>query len=285
VTAALPLPEELRDRVLTAAREARPAGLPVPTPPATSAVQALRTAADALDAVLRDLGTEQWGLAVLRDLDVQGLVGHLIGVERDVQRALTGAAAVGDIDHVVSTQPDALRQQGRPPEETRAEWRAAVDVTLAAAADAPTGQVLAMHGMRLPVGDLLVVRAFELWVHENDIRLAAGLPPSTPAPATWTLMTRLAVQLLPHGALRAASLQAPVDLHLVLTGPGGGTWDLLLNDREHGEPDELLLVADAVDFCRLVADRVDPGDLALQAGGAMRHVDGVLAAAAALALD
>jgi uncharacterized protein (TIGR03083 family) len=285
VTAALPLPEEFRDRVLTAAREARPAGLPVPVPPATTPVQALGTAADALDAVLRDLSAEQWRLPVLRDLDVQGLVGHLIGVERDVQRSLAGDAAVGDIDHVVSTQPDALRQQGRPPEETRTEWRAAVDATLAAAEEAPAGQVLAMHGMRLPVGDLLVVRVFELWVHENDIRRAADLPPSTPSPATLTLMTSLAVQLLPHGALRAASLRAPVDLHLVLTGPGGGTWDLLLNDRDEGEPDELLLVADAADFCRLVADRVDPGDLALQAGGAMRHVDGVLAAAAALALD
>ena len=33
-----------------------------------------------------------------------------------------------------------------------------------------------MHGMHLPLGALLVVRAFELWTHDNDIRRAAGLP-------------------------------------------------------------------------------------------------------------
>ena len=285
MTASLPLPEELRDRVLAVAVEARPIGVAVPVPPSVSPLQALRASADAFDDLLRGLAPDQWRVPVLRDLDVQGLVGHLIGVERDVQRALRGDTAVADIDHVASTQPDALRQQGSPPELTRGEWRQALDVTLAAAADASSGRVLAMHGMRLPVGDLLVVRAFELWVHENDIRRAVGLSASTPDPSTLTLMTRLAVQLLPHGALRAASLQGPVDLHLVLTGPGGGTWDLLLNDREPGPPDELLLVTGAVDFCWLVASRIEPRDLSLQAGGAMEHVDGILAAAAALALD
>ena len=29
-----------------------------------------------------------------------------------------------------------------------------------------------MHGMRLPVDAMLVVRAFELWTHESDIRSA-----------------------------------------------------------------------------------------------------------------
>ena len=285
MTAPLPLPEELRDRVLLAAREARSAGVAVPVPRPVPPLEALRAAADAFDELLCDLAPEHWGLAVLRDLDVQGLVGHLIGVEYDVQAALRGEAAVADIDHVVSTQPAALRQHARTPEQTRLAWRQALATTVAMAAAADSGRVLAMHGMRLPLGDLLVVRAFELWVHENDIRRAVGLPPSTPMPSTLTLMTRLAVQLLPHAALRAASLAGPVDLHLVLTGPGGGTWDLLLNDQEPGPPDELLLVADAADFCWLVANRIEPRDLVLQVGGGRQHVDGVLAAAAALALD
>jgi uncharacterized protein (TIGR03083 family) len=279
------MPEELRDRVLSAARAARSAGVAVPVPLKVPPLGALREAADAFDDLLSGLRPEHWRLPVLRDLDVQGLVGHLIGVERDVQRSLRGDPAVADSDHVASTQPAAVGQQGRAPDETRTEWRQAVDATLAAASDALAGQVLALHGMRLPVGDLLVVRAFELWVHENDIRRAAGLATRTPEPSTLVLMTRLAVQLLPHAALRAAALAGPVDLHLVLTGPGGGTWDLLLNDREPGRPDELLLVTDAEDFCRLVANRIASRDLALQAGGAVAHVDGVLAAAAALALD
>ena len=82
-----------------------------------------------------------------------------------------------------------------------------------------------MHGMRLPLASLLVVRAFELWAHDNDIRLVAGLPPSVPDPSTLSLMTELAARLLPHAAA-LAGLDEPVSLHLVLTGPGGGTWDV-----------------------------------------------------------
>ena len=286
MTTSLPLPGELRERVLAAARDARPAGVAVPAAPAMTAADAVRVAADALDQVLRGLSPDAWHLPVLRDLDVQGLMGHLIGVERDVRSALRGDAVVADADHIASTQPDALRQQGREPGQTRAEWRLAVDTTLALAAEVEgSGRVVALHGMRLPVDDLLVVRAFELWVHENDIRRVTGLPPSAPDPSVLALMTRLAVQLLPHGAVRADALAGPVDLHLVLTGPGGGTWDLLLNDRVVGEPAEVLLVTEAVAFCWLVADRIKARDLVLQAGGALDHVDGVLAAAAALALD
>ena len=56
---------------------------------------------------------------------------------------------------------------------------------------------VAVHGMRIPLSLLLVVRAFELWVHDNDIRQAAALPPSVPDPATLSLMTEVAARLLP----------------------------------------------------------------------------------------
>ena len=42
-----------------------------------------------------------------------------------------------------------------------------------------------------------MVRAFELWTHENDIRRAAGLPASVPDPATLRLMTELVAGVLP----------------------------------------------------------------------------------------
>src|SRR5438045_3063089 len=71
-----------------------------------------------------------WATPVLRDLDVQGLIGHLIGMERDMRRALHGEAAVAQADHVTSTQPDADRQRGRPTEETRLGWQLSVAETL-----------------------------------------------------------------------------------------------------------------------------------------------------------
>jgi len=283
-----PLPAGVRARVLDAAREARTPGAAVPAVERIAATEALRRAADALDALLRSLDEADWGVPVLRDLDVQGLVGHLIGVEHDTLRALGGDPAVGGADHVASTQGDAVRQAGRPPERTRDEWRSLVDVTLVAAGGLRgSGVLLALHGMQLPVDDLLVVRAFELWTHENDIRAALRLPASVPDAPTLALMTRLAVQLLPHGAVRAASLPGPVDLHLVLLGGGGGTWDVPLQPGlgTGASADDVVVVVDAVDFCRLVANRIDAAVLDVHVVGERTATDGVLAAAAALALD
>jgi Mycothiol maleylpyruvate isomerase N-terminal domain len=283
------LPAGLRERVLATSRQARPAGLPWPEPAEVSAAEAFCRAADALDWLLGTVDDDDWWAPALRDLNVQGLVGHLTGVEEDVDRCLAGDPGVSDVDHVEATQPSAARQVGRPPDQTRAEWRRAVDRTLglvrALARPAfPAG--LTLHGMCLSLDDLLVVRAFELWTHENDIRLAvARLPLAVPDPACLRLMTDLAARALPLGAVRAG-LDVPVRLHLVLTGPGGGTWDVTLGDGD-GCPDPVpvRIVTGTVGFCRLVANRVRPGDLDVDIGGDPSQAAGVLAAAAALALD
>ncbi len=142
---------------------------------------------------------------------------------------------------------------------------------------------VAMHGMRLPLGALLVVRGFELWTHENDIRRAASLPASVPDASTLRLMTGLATRLLPQAAARTG-LREPVNVRLVLTGPGGGTWDVAFGE---GRPDPAVvrIVTDVVGFCRLVANRITTADLDLHVTGDAGPAAEVLAAAAALALD
>jgi uncharacterized protein (TIGR03083 family) len=279
------LPSDLRERVLAASQQARPAGRFAPAVPDITPIEAFARAAAAFDAVLVSLDESAWSLPVLRDLDVQALVGHLIGVEADVRRSLAGDPAVADVDHVDSTQADADAQTGQPPAQTRAAWRRAADDTLAEVAQGVDldGEV-AMHGMRLSAGDLLVVRAFELWTHENDIRRAAGLPLSSPDASTLQLMTGLAVRLLPHGVTRAGLPVAGLNVHLVLTGPGGGTWDVALGEGT-GDTDRVSIVTDAVEFCRLVANRVAPDDLDLHVTGNAARTDDVLLAASALALD
>jgi len=51
------------------------------------------------------------------------------------------------------------------------------------------------------------------------------------------------------------------------------------------DPVDVRIVTDAVGFCRLVANRVAPGDLNMQVSGDPCRVAAVLAAASALALD
>ena len=217
--APMALPADLRERVLAAARQARAAGRPTPETTAICPAEAFSRAADALFGLLRTLDDKDWRLPVLRGLDVQGLVGHLIGVEDDVHRCLCGDPEVAEASHIASTQPAAARQAGRPPAQTRTEWRRAADRTaeLVRARGDLDGEV-AVHGMRLPLGALLVVRAFELWTHDNDIRRAAGLPSSVPDASMLRLMSELAARLLPYGAARTG-LRETVNVHLVLPAP------------------------------------------------------------------
>jgi len=283
------LPLDLRERVIAASLRARAAGRPDPAAPEISPAEAFRRATDAFHATLGQLRGADWARHALRDLDVQGLVGHLTGVEEDVQRALAGDPAVAAAEHVASTQAAAVRQAGRAPDQTRAEWRGAADRTVGLVAAVPDpGAQVAVHGLRLPLSLLLIVRAFELWVHENDIRQVAALPPSAPDASTLTLMTGVAARLLPVAAARNG-LDEPVSLHLVLTGPGGGTWDLALGQAAVSEagatPPDVAIVADAVGFCRLVANRAAVASLDLHVTGDQGRAAAVLAAASTLALD
>ena len=278
------LPPGLRERVLAASLRARDAGRPVPDAPEISAVEAYTRAASAFYATLCLLSEDDWRTPALRDLDVQGLVGHLTGVEYDVHRALAGDPAVADANHVESTQAAAVLQAACTPARTRAEWRRAADRTLdltRANRSADHQARVALYGMRLPVSTLLVVRAFELWTHENDIRQAVRWEASVPDPSTLRLMTDLAARLLPQAG---AGLPESGDVRLVLTGPGGGTWDVTVG----GGPPAVAAVAivtDAVGFCRLAANRATPAELEVDVTGDPARAVAVLAAASTLALD
>lgn len=277
------LPADLRERVLSASLRARAAGRPVPAPPEISPAEAFIRMADAFHVTLGLLNAGQWGAPALRGLDVQGLVGHLIGVEEDMHRCLAGDPEVAVASHVGSTQPAADRQAGRPPALTRAEWRRAADHTIDLVRTADLRAEVAVHGLRTSLGPLLVIRVFELWTHENDIREAVGLPPSAPDPSTLSLMTGAAARLLPRAAIRAR-LNDSVRVHLVLTGPGGGTWDIAVGQGPSA-PADVMIVADAVGFCRLVANRLTPDDLDPYVTGDSGRAAAVLASVAALAVE
>jgi uncharacterized protein (TIGR03083 family) len=281
------LPVGLRERVLAASLGARAAGRPWPPAPEITGAEAFGRAAEAFDLLLRALREEDWTAPALRDLDVQGLVGHLTGVEEDMQLALAGNALVAAGSHVESTQPAADRQAGRPVAQTHAEWRRAADRTLELVrAVGDPGVEVAVHGMRLPLELLLIARAFELWVHETDIRRAAGLPPAVPDESTLSLMTSSVAGMLPLAAA-LTGVSEPTSVHLVLTGPGGGTWDLSIGEGSDASAlaPAITIVTDAIGFCQLVGNRAAPGQLELHISGDESRAARVLAAASALALD
>jgi hypothetical protein len=80
-------------------------------------------------------------------------------------------------------------------------------------------------------------------------------------------------------------MRQAAQVHLVLTGPGGGTWDVELDGTSPLDPVQLSIVTDAVGFCRLAANRLAPDELELHITGDRDQAAGLLAAAATLALD
>jgi uncharacterized protein (TIGR03083 family) len=258
---ALAPPDRLRDRVTTAALRARPAGQAVPVPPTISAPEVFRRTVESFAATLANLSDDEWRRPALRDLDVQQLVGHLMGVERAFQvafglRSTDGALAA---DHIGSTQSTASAQTGRAPADTRREWLSTASASadhVESLDDEDLRTPVTLHGITLPMESMLIVRSFEMWTHEEDIRRATGRPLAAPEPARLSPMTRLAVALLPAGMGRVDRPAVDGNVRLVLTGPGGGTWPAALGSSQGG-PVEARLVIDAVLFCRLVANRID----------------------------
>ena len=191
------LPAGLRERVLAASLRARAVGRPVPDAPEIPPVEAFGRAASAFDATLCLLSDDDWGTPVLRGLDVQGLVGHLIGVEDDVQRALAGDPEVAGATTSSPPSPrPAARPAGRPagPGPTGAP-RSTAPSTWSRPADS---------GPRSPC-TACGCRCARCWssgpsscgrTRTTSGRRSAG-PPSVPDPSTLRLMTDLAARLLP----------------------------------------------------------------------------------------
>jgi uncharacterized protein (TIGR03083 family) len=282
-------PPSLRDRMLEGALDGRPAGRPVSPPAHISGAEVFRRTTSSLAALVAGLAPDEWARPALRDLDVQGLVGHLIGVETHFAAALAdGGADPGPGRHVTATEPFARSQAGRPAGETVREWSGLVARSLAATAGADPGAPVTWYGITLPLDLLLVVRAFEVWVHDGDVRRATGRPAADPDAASLARMTDLAVTLLPAGVGLAGRSRPGRAVRLVLTGPGGGTWDVGLDPAGATEPlppAQARVVIDGTAFCRVVGNRSDRARSGGLVTGDEALADDLFAGAAALALD
>jgi len=291
-------PTGLRETVLDAALAARTAGRPVDEPSPISPVEGFRRAVASFDRLLGTLDDEEWNRPALRDLDVQRLVGHLTGVERDFLTGMFDPDGVQiQSDHIASTDPIAAAQIGRSPAETYDQWRAATDATIDALAGVDTSarldQPASLHGLHMSLGHLLVARTFELWTHEEDVRRATRRPLQAPDTASLRLMTELAITLLPVAMSRADRPVGDRSARIVLTGPGGGTWQTALGTAFGAEPADsrpegpvsVRIVVDAVEFCRLVANRADPEALAAVVTGDTSLASDLFAGLTTLALD
>ncbi|WP_439959578.1 maleylpyruvate isomerase family mycothiol-dependent enzyme [Streptomyces luteocolor] len=246
-------------------------------------------AVSGLQALLGELDERgAWETPVVHDWNVHDTVAHLIAADEPLALRL-GLHPRVPVSRVRGRLPwrtawqartdEVIRhERGRAPEETVSTWRCqAAGLLSAQAAHDPelAARAELLMGVRLPVADHFLVRAFEAWVHADDIgrALRRAVPPP-PAPHLWQLV-RLAVRVLGP----ALGPEAP-PVALTVAGEGGET-EWVLGGAD--DPVRAQLVLDPVDFCLLVGGRRAPDEVPRGTAGDEAAARRVLTRAASLA--
>ncbi|MGZ7035945.1 MAG: maleylpyruvate isomerase family mycothiol-dependent enzyme [Ilumatobacteraceae bacterium] len=262
------------ESVVMQAALARRSAAPVQPPPVDDEVAAFGRAVEDVQHTLGLLEPDDWSRPAVNGLTVGELVGHLIGTQLAMAAELGLADPISTSDdHIEATRPAITAAVGVTPNEAAAAFgRASKVITTHLAALDPQGLASpARFGpVTADVRFLLIARVFELWTHDNDLRLAVELGRVEPDPDRLWMMTRAVMPLV--------RLVGNARIRFVLTGPGGGVWP--------AEGDEVADVAvDAIAFCRRVANRIDLADLDAEISGDEAIADDTLTALTGLALD
>jgi hypothetical protein len=147
--------------------------------------------------------------------------------------------------------------------------------------------------------DALIDRAFECWIHAEDIANALDYPEyGPPAPRHLNRIIDLAARMLPTAIAerRRAGLAASATrlvtagspgraLHLHVEGPGGGRWNISLDSPGAVASEENIvaeIAVDQLDFCQLTAGHLAPERIAAGQQGDRAAIRDVLFAAANL---
>ncbi|GHE75252.1 hypothetical protein GCM10014715_32610 [Streptomyces spiralis] len=330
----LDLDPGLRTRVLASCLQRRPPRFPVPDWAAPYDAETAR-----LDALLQDIGDSEWDAPVrLRWFDgedaasrrttVAGVIAHLTSVDGLIAVALglddpLGDAADGTGDGAGPTpeaRTEAYWRSAHLPRagSVRMPWREQTHalvrtVSVAggvggagetdtdgsdATPDAPPA--VSYGDFELPLRDALLDRAFECWIHAEDIAEAVDYPYEPPAPRHLRGMIDLAARMLPGmlAVRRRAGLASPArtrhlvaagrpgrSLRLEIEGLAGGEWLIPLDSPGavgSAEHEVAHVALDGVEFCRLAAGHIAPREAAVGQVGDREAIRDVLYAAASL---
>ena len=259
------VPAELRAAVLERATAVRAPGRPVGAPEPSTPLEAFTAAVEQLAATLRTLSPDDWRAAAHPDIgSVREVISHLYGVERVVLDWVTAPADAEPVvtEHLSVTRWAVDELADALPPVIVDRWHAAALAVAAACAGADPAKPVLAHDLPTDVDGLLVLRAFELWAHLEDVCHATGRAmPDVEVPRL-TLMSQRLMDALPL-AVALRDVTVPMQsVRFVLTGPGGGCYDVDLAGAGVGGPDEeVTIVTDTVDICRVAARRLDPEDL------------------------
>ena len=308
----LDLDPGLRTRVLESCLERRPPRIPVPEWAAAYDAETAR-----LDALLQDFGDAEWHAPVrlrwyeadeasTRRTTVAGVIAHLLTVDGLVAVALGLEDPLGDVRAERPTpaaRTEAYWRAARfpPTRSVRAPWREqSHHLVRTASFTGGAGRMTVSYGdFELPLRDAMLDRAFECWVHAEDIAEAVDYPYDPPSGRHLHGMVDLAARMLPVvlEARRRSGLASPVERRLVaagepgrslrleIEGSGGGEWLIPLDSpaaKGSVEHEVAHVALDGAEFCRLAAGHVPPQEAAVGQEGDREAIRDVLLAAASL---
>jgi uncharacterized protein (TIGR03083 family) len=257
--------EALRTTILERALAVRAPGRPVAAPEPSTPLAAFEAAAEQLASTLRTFTGDDWlrpahdGIGTVRDV-----VAHLYGVERMVLGWVTAPADEDPVvtEHLAATRWAVDELADTLPAVVVERWADAAQAVVDACRDADPSRPVLAHDLPTDIDGLLVLRAFELWAHLEDVCAATGrLLPPVDAPRL-TLMSQRLMGALPLAVAWRQTTVPMRSVRFVLTGPGGGCYDVdLAAAGVGGAGDEVTIVADTTDVCRVAARRLDATDL------------------------
>ncbi|MGX1370946.1 uncharacterized protein (TIGR03083 family) [Streptomyces canus] len=267
-----------RESPLARALRARPA-----PPPVARYAAPYAAAVAGLGALLPEL-EGRWSTPVVHDWDAHATVAHVLAADEHLALRLglgsriPGARIDEDADWTEAwerrTAEVIAHEHRRTPGRTVAEWSAQAAALLGtphARDHELAARTTLLMGIGLPVTEHFLVRAFETWIHTDDIGRALGLAVPPPPAEHLELLVALAVRIL-GGALGD---EAPPVLFAVR---GGEQWVL----GSQSDPVAAELTLDAVDFCLLVGGRYAPRTVPRTTTGDAAAVRNVLERAASL---
>ncbi|TYB60952.1 maleylpyruvate isomerase family mycothiol-dependent enzyme [Nonomuraea sp. PA05] len=261
-------PASLREAVLSMARRRRsPAVVPVATVAVPYAEQVAL-----MDDLLADLSAPDWETPIAKHGTIRGVVEHLAANDATVA-AFMGVAGAGVVTLPVPIHRRWREQAGSLLQRVSAGNEVLLGVEVALAGTSPTP-------VRAPLRQVMIQRTFETWTHADDIRAATDRSRAEPRPEHVHMIAEFGLAMLP------AAMKGPrrdVSATIVLTGPGGGTWTIPLSPTS--DHVGVLVSADAVEFCRLMANRLPPDCFPYAAEGDPALARDLIRAAATLGCD
>ena len=235
---------------------------------------------DVLDRVLDDLGTEGDRLDALvsglpepalrtptpaAGWDVATQVAHLAWTDEAALLAATDrpgwdALVTGALDDVDGFVDRSALEGGRAaPADLLARWRSARTALAGALRDHPDGERMPWFGPPMSATSMATARFMETWAHSLDVHEALGAEPEVTDRIRHVAHLGVRTRDFAHAV---HGLEAPTTgFRVELTAPSGDLW--AWGDEEAGQS----VSGSALDFCRLVTQRVHRGDTDLVALG------------------